>query len=72
MTPLIIAALTALKSPHEITRVLSIPATPYIQNFSIAFERMGGASRIPWRSVISSLMRRLLSLRGHLRIPRLF
>jgi ABC-type glycerol-3-phosphate transport system permease component len=41
ITPLIIAALTALKSPHEITRVLSIPATPYIQNFSIAFERMG-------------------------------
>jgi ABC-type glycerol-3-phosphate transport system permease component len=41
ITPLIVAILTSLKSPQEITRVLSIPATPYFHNFSVAFQRMG-------------------------------
>lgn len=36
-----LALLTSLKSPAETTRVLSIPGAPYMQNYAIAFERMG-------------------------------
>jgi ABC-type glycerol-3-phosphate transport system permease component len=41
IAPLIVAILTSLKSPQEITRVLSSPATPYFQNFTVAFQRLG-------------------------------
>lgn len=39
--PLVIALLTSLKSPSEITRVISIPTELYFQNYAIAYERMG-------------------------------
>lgn len=39
--PLIIALLTSLKSPAEVTRVMSLPSQPYFQNYAIAYERMG-------------------------------
>ena len=43
LAPLAIAAITALKTPAEITRVLSLPGEIYLQNFVVAFERMGRA-----------------------------
>jgi ABC-type glycerol-3-phosphate transport system permease component len=41
VAPLIIALLTSFKSPSEITRVMSVPSGLYIQNYTIAYERMG-------------------------------
>lgn len=41
IAPLIVALMTSLKSPSEITRVLSIPTTLYFHNYAIAYERMG-------------------------------
>ncbi|NEI72573.1 ABC transporter permease subunit [Rhizobium lusitanum] len=41
VAPLVIAFLTSLKSPAEITRVMSVPSGLYVQNYAIAFERMG-------------------------------
>ncbi|MDF0599470.1 carbohydrate ABC transporter permease [Psychromarinibacter sp. C21-152] len=41
IAPLIVAALTSLKSPAEITRVLSLPTDLWWQNYAAAFDRMG-------------------------------
>jgi ABC-type glycerol-3-phosphate transport system permease component len=41
LAPLVVAAMTSIKSPQEIVRVLSIPTGIYFQNYAIAFERMG-------------------------------
>jgi ABC-type glycerol-3-phosphate transport system permease component len=41
VAPLVLAFLTSIKSPAEITRVLALPSGIYIQNYGIAFERMG-------------------------------
>ncbi|PZO77981.1 MAG: carbohydrate ABC transporter permease [Mesorhizobium amorphae] len=41
IAPLALAALTSLKSPAEITRVLALPTELYWQNYATAFERMG-------------------------------
>ncbi len=41
VAPLVLAVLTSLKSPAEITRVLSWPETFYVRNYAIAFDRMG-------------------------------
>jgi ABC-type glycerol-3-phosphate transport system permease component len=41
LAPLVLALLTSLKSPAEVTRVLSIPSTPYFQNYAIAYASMG-------------------------------
>lgn len=41
VAPLIVAAMTSVKSPSELTRVLSLPSELYWQNYLVAFERMG-------------------------------
>lgn len=41
IAPLVLAFLTSIKSPAEITRVLALPSDIYIENYRIAFERMG-------------------------------
>jgi ABC-type glycerol-3-phosphate transport system permease component len=41
VAPLIVAAITSVKSPSELTRVLTLPSEFYWQNYLVAFERMG-------------------------------
>src|SRR3954464_3139795 len=41
MAPLIVATLTAFKSPSEVTQVLSFPSGFYFDNFIVAADRMG-------------------------------
>ena len=41
LAPLFVAAMTSLKSPSELTRVLALPTTLYFENYAIAFDRMG-------------------------------
>ncbi len=49
VAPLMVALLTSLKSPAEVTRVMSLPSTPYFENYAIAYERMG-------RSLLNSIL----------------
>lgn len=41
LAPLVVAAMTSVKSPVEITRVLGIPTEVYWENYATAFDRMG-------------------------------
>ena len=41
VAPLIVAVMTSVKSPSELTRVLSLPSEFYWQNYTAAFSRMG-------------------------------
>ena len=41
VAPLIVAVMTSVKSPSELTRVLSLPSELYWQNYTAAFSRMG-------------------------------
>lgn len=41
IAPLVVALITSLKSPSEITRVISLPTVLYFENYAIAIERMG-------------------------------
>lgn len=60
VAPLVIAFLTSLKSPAEVTRVMSLPSTPYWDNYAIAYDRMGrsffNSIAITVPSVILSLL----------------
>jgi ABC-type glycerol-3-phosphate transport system permease component len=49
LAPLVLAVMTSLKSPAEITRVLSLPLSLYFQNYAAAFSEMG-------RSFLNSLL----------------
>ena len=49
LAPLVLAVLTSVKSPADITRVLGLPTTLYVQNYAIAFDRMG-------RSFLNSIL----------------
>ena len=49
LAPLVLALTTSLKSPEEITRVLSLPLSFHVQNYAVAFSEMG-------RSFLNSLM----------------
>ncbi|MCV3205243.1 carbohydrate ABC transporter permease [Mesorhizobium sp. YC-39] len=58
--PLVVALLTSLKSPSEITRVIALPNELYFQNYAIAYDRMGrsflNSIAITVPSVILSLL----------------
>jgi len=58
--PLVVALLTSLKSPSEITRVISLPSELFFENYAIAYERMGrsflNSIAITVPSVILSLL----------------
>lgn len=41
LAPLVVAGMTSLKSPRELTQVLSLPSELYFENYVIAFESMG-------------------------------
>lgn len=49
LAPLALALTTSLKSPEEITRVLSLPLSLHVQNYGVAFAEMG-------RSFLNSLL----------------
>jgi ABC-type glycerol-3-phosphate transport system permease component len=49
LAPLVLAVFTSLKSPAEITEVLSLPRSLYVQNYSVAFSEMG-------RSFLNSIL----------------
>ena len=49
LAPLVVAGMTSLKSPRELTRVLDLPTILYLENYVRAFESMG-------RPLLNSLM----------------
>jgi ABC-type glycerol-3-phosphate transport system permease component len=65
--PLVVAMMTSLKSPSEITQVISFPKELYFQNFVIAYDRMGRSFFNSIAITVPSVMLSLLigSLAGY-------